>query len=122
MNRHSDLVLDSKLDTRFDSGFTVHIRREVSTSLERRVVQREEYWRRVSSIGAGAYGSVWLEKCVQGQQDVEARAVKYISMRPLRNGRQIDFSRELEAIAKFSHKKVNLKPHSITFGKQLLES
>lgn len=122
MERHSDLILDSKLDTRFDSGFTVHVYREVPTNLERRVVQREEYWRRVSPIGAGAYGNVWLEKCVQGQRDVETRAVKQVSTRPLRNGRQIDFSRELEAIAKFSHDKVSSKPRSIASGKHLLKS
>src|SRR5438270_190875 len=58
MDRHSDLILDSKLDTRFDSGFTVHIHREVSTNSERRVVQREEYWRRVSPFLEEAAGDI----------------------------------------------------------------
>jgi hypothetical protein len=112
MDRHSDLVLDSKLDTRFEPGLTVHTYRQLSTDSARRmVVHREEYWRQISRIGSGAYGSVWLEKCVQGHQDVEVRAVKEVSTRPLRSGRQIDYDRELEAVAKFSHDKVSPKPH-----------
>lgn len=107
MDRRSDQIRDSKLDTRFDAGFTIHTYREVLTSLERRVVQRQEYWRRESRIGAGAYGCVWLEKCIHGHRDVELRAVKEVSTKPLRNGKQINYSRELEAIAKFSHKKVS---------------
>lgn len=122
MDKQSDLILDSKLNTRFESEFTVHIYRQVSTGSERRlVVQREEYWRRQTSpIGSGAYGSVWLEKCEHGQQEVEVRAVKEVSTRPLRSGRQVDYSRELEAIAKFSHHKVSLKFHYIAFRMQLL--
>jgi hypothetical protein len=112
MDRHSDLVLDSKLDTRFEPGLTVHTYRQLSTDSARRmVVHRQEYWRQISRIGSGAYGSVWLEKCVQGHQDVEVRAVKEVSTRPLRSGRQIDYDRELEAVAKFSHDKVSPKPH-----------
>jgi hypothetical protein len=110
MDRHSDLILDSKLNTRFESGFTVHTYRQVSNNSERRiVVQREEYWRQISQIGSGAYGSVWLEKCVQGHQDVELRAVKRVSTRPLRSGREIDYNQELKAVAKFSHDKVSPK-------------
>ena len=107
MDRRSDLIRDSKLDTRFDPGFTVHIYREAPTGSERRVVQRQEYWRRESRIGGGAFGCVWLEKCVQGHRDVELRAVKQVSTKPLRSGKRIEYSRELEAIAKFSHDKVS---------------
>ena len=106
MDRHSDLIRDSELDTRFEPGFTVHTYREVQTSSERRLMQRHEYWCRVSEIGGGAYGRVWLEKCVQGHgRDSEARrAVKEVKLQS--GGRQINYSRELEAIAKFSHHKV----------------
>ena len=110
MDKHSDLILDSKLNTRFESGFTVHSYRQVSHNSERRVVvQREEYWRQVQHIGSGAYGSVWLEECVQGHRDVEFRAIKKVSTRPLRSGRVIDYSQELKAVAKFSHDKVSTK-------------
>jgi hypothetical protein len=107
MNRRSDLIWDSKLDTRFDPGFTVHTYREVLTSSERRVVQRQEYWHRESRVGGGEYACVWLEKCMHGHRDVELQAVKEVSTKPLRGGRQIKYSRELEAIAKFSHDKVS---------------
>ena len=120
MDKQSDLVVDSKLDTQFHSRYTVHVYREVCNDSERRVVQRQEYWRPISEIGAGAYGRVWLEKCVHGQRDIETRAVKKVSLRPLRNGKQIDFSRELEAIAKFSHDKASSEPLSIAFRKHLL--
>ena len=86
------------------------------------MVQREEYWRQVSRIGSGAYGSVWLEKCVQGHRDVEVQAVKEVSTRPLRSGLQIDYSRELEAIAKFSHDKVSSETRLTAIGLQLLKS
>ena len=117
----SDLVLDSKSDTRFDPGFTVHTYRERSHSSQGRAVQREEYWRRDSQLGGGAYGSAWLEKRVQSHRDVKVRAVKRISTKPLGDGRQLDFGRELEAIAKFSHDKVSLT-HSTSLGVNLLKS
>ncbi|KIX02554.1 uncharacterized protein Z518_08495 [Rhinocladiella mackenziei CBS 650.93] len=105
MDRRSDLIRDSELDALFNTEFTVHTYREASASWGGRVVQRQEYWRRVSRIGRGAYGSVWLGKCVRGRQDIEWRAVKQVSTKPLSSGRRIDYSRELEAIAKFSHHK-----------------
>ena len=117
MDRYSDLLLDSKLNTRFDSGLTVHFYRQVSNNSERRVVvQREEHWLQIQQIGSGAYGSVWLEKCVQGQQGVELRAIKKVSTRPLRSGIQIDYSQELKAITKFSHEKVSPKIIELLLG------
>ena len=111
MDKHSDLILDSKLNTRFESGFTVHSYRQVPHNSERRVVvQREEYWRQIKHIGSGAHGSVWLERCVQGHRDGDLRAIKKVSMRPLRSGSEIDYSQELKAVAKFSHDKVRTKP------------
>jgi serine/threonine protein kinase len=112
MDKHSDLILDSKLNTRFESVFTVHSYREVSHNAERRVVvQREEYWRQIEHIGSGAYGSVWLEKCVQYHRDGALRAIKKVSTRPSRSGREKDYSQELKAVAKFSHDKVSTKSH-----------
>ena len=78
MNRISDLVRDSKLETRFQSGYTCHVYYESGPTPRERVVPREEYWKRVKYIGGGAYGNVWLEQCVKGQRDVELRAVKQI--------------------------------------------
>jgi hypothetical protein len=111
MDQHSDLILDSKLNTRFEPGFTVHHYRQVSNNSRRVVVQSEEYWRQIEHIGSGAYGSVWLEKCVQGPRDGDLRAIKKVSTRPLRNGREIDYGQELKAVAKFSHDEVGTKSH-----------
>jgi hypothetical protein len=119
MDKQSDLIQDSKLDTWFDSGFTVHVYQEVSTSSGRKVELRKEYWRRVSLVGAGSYGRVWLEKCVQGHRDVEIRAVKQVSIRPLGTGTHIDYGRELEAIAKFSHNKVSAKYYRSSLAKYI---
>jgi hypothetical protein len=107
MDRHSDLITDSKLDTRFDSGYTVHTYREHTPGLQRGVVLREEVWLRKSQVGRGAYGEVWLENCIRGNRGVDVRAVKQVSTKPLDSGKPIDYSRELEAIAKFSHNKVS---------------
>lgn len=106
MPRIPDLVLDSKLETRFASDeYTCHFYNESGTTSRQRTVQREEYWKRQKHIGGGSYGSVWLEECIQGRSEVQLRAVKQIT-KPPTSSRLIDCYRELEAIAKFSHPKV----------------
>ena len=111
MDRLPDLVQDSKLETRIFGGSTVHTFYETDSKSLRRAVPRDEYWRRQSLIGAGSYGSVWLEKCIKGQRDIEFRAVKQISTAVHERSKPIIYSRELEAIAKFSHEKV--RPHAL---------
>jgi hypothetical protein len=97
-----DLVRDAKLDTRFDDGFTKHVYFE--SGLERKT-RREEHWKRRNPIGRGSYGRVWLEQCVVGRRDVEFRAVKEIP-KLQQSSKPIDYTREIEAIAKFSHRRV----------------
>jgi|ERR1700722_5857807 hypothetical protein len=100
-----DLVRDSKLDTEFDPEHTKHIYYESGLTPRQRTVRREERWKRKKYIGQGSYGSVWLEHCVMGQREVEFRAVKMIpKLQP--TSKPIDYNRELEAIAKFSHWRV----------------
>jgi hypothetical protein len=106
MYRIPDLVRDSKLDTRFHSGYTSHVYYESGPTALERVIPREEHWKRVKNIGRGAYGNVWLEQCVKGQAHVEWRAVKQIS-KPRQPVKLMNYNRELEAIAKFSHQKVS---------------
>jgi len=103
MSRLPDLVRDSKLDSQFLDGNTIHLYYESGPS--QRVVLRKEYWKRDHQIGQGAYGNVWLEKCVEGHRKGKQRAVKQIptAQKRLKTG---DYFRELEAIAKFSHAKV----------------
>ena len=113
MARVSDLIRDLKLETSFHpdcSVETVHTYQESDLTSRRRVVARSEHWKRLSKIGGGAYGSVWLEKCIRDshQRSVQAlRAVKQIDL-DTRYG-PIDYNRELEAIAKFSHSRVCMR-------------
>lgn len=113
MARISDLIRDSRLETFFlpdCSVETVHICRESDLSSRRRVVARSEHWKRVSKIGGGAYGSVWLEKCTKDthQRSLQSlRADKQIDV-DTRFG-PIDYNRELEASAKFSRDRVCLR-------------
>lgn len=107
MSRLPDLVRDSKLETRFVPDFnveTVHTYHESERS-RRRLVPVLEHWKRQEKIGGGGYSTVWLESCPKfSRHGVQVRAVKQIET----GGRfaRIDFNRELEAIAKFSHPKV----------------
>lgn len=108
MTRLPDLVRDSRLETHFlpdCSVETVHTYHESDPTSGRRVVARSEHWKRQRRIGGGGYSTVWLEECAQGSRcDIQVRAVKQIET----GGRfhRIDFNRELETIAKFSHSRV----------------
>jgi hypothetical protein len=110
MARISDLILDSKLETHFLPDCTVHTFQESDPNSRQRLVIRSEHWRRQRKIGGGGFGTVWLETCTQGSrgttQNAPVRAVKQIDLDP-RLGK-IDYNRELEVIAKFSHTRVSL--------------
>lgn len=106
MDKFSDPVRDSRLETWFDRGCFVHERLQTEFGSSKRPVQRKEYWQRQKLIGTGAFGSVWLEKCVHGQAKAQFRAVKQIRVSGLHDPRPKGFRRELEAFAKFSHEKV----------------
>ncbi|CAI7591897.1 unnamed protein product [Penicillium glandicola] len=103
MSRVSGWVLDSKLETHFPPGSkyeTVHTYYE-QESLSQRPTKKSEHWQRERKIGGGGFGEVWLERCIKGKNTgYHVRATKQMEVR-----RQIDYARELEAIAKFSHRK-----------------
>jgi hypothetical protein len=101
MPRVPDLVRDSKLETSFDQNQTITIHNYVETDPNRRRIFRQEYWKLERHLGQGSYGQVQLEKCLS----VRLRAVKKVMKRPGPNS--VDYSRELEAVAKFSHPKVS---------------
>lgn len=98
-----DLVRVSKLDTIFhsDPEYTLHVKYVSESTASRRRVRREERWKRDRRLSRGAIGSVWLERCIQGDRKGKVRAVKEIP----KHGSG-DYNRELEAIALFSHTKV----------------
>ncbi|KAN0067515.1 WD40-repeat-containing domain protein [Elaphomyces granulatus] len=106
MARLPDLVRDSKLETHFLPVETIHTYHESDPTSQRRLISRSEHWQRQRKIGGGSSASVWLEKCTKGgHRDVEVRAIKQIEIHQHSGRILVDYSRELEAIAKFSHPK-----------------
>jgi calcium/calmodulin-dependent protein kinase I len=105
----TDLVRDSKLDTSFTgedvvchTSYTFHPRNR-----NNRIVV-EEKWKVERYLGRGGFGQVDLQKCVQGPKESELRAVKKIIKDPYDDEtKKINYDRELEAIAKFSHDKAS---------------
>ena len=98
-----DLVHDSKLETRRLQNDTIHTFVEVTHG--RRRVPRQEHWKWKRDIGEGGFGRVWLEACTQGNSKGSLRAVKRVR-KQFSASRTIDYNRELEAVAKFSHRNV----------------
>lgn len=97
--RLPELVRDSLLDTQFVSGITVH-------TYPGPRGDRQEVWKREKSIGSGGSGRVWLETCIDGHsQGPSQRAVKCVPIGA--SSEVISYSRELEALAKFSQRKVS---------------
>ena len=109
-----DLVQDSKLETRFLSNSTT-IHTFIEPNGARRRIHREEHWRWERRLGRGGFGEVQLEKCIAGQREGAIRAVKIID-RQSNSPKPLDFNRELEAIAKFSHARVGqIAPEDAAF-------
>ncbi|CAH0021318.1 unnamed protein product [Clonostachys rhizophaga] len=104
----SDLVRDSKLIA-FQTDDTSIVRHIVYTSnphMRQRRMKKEEAWKRREKLGTGAFGQVYLEELLSGSEAGKLRAVKEIAKTPPQDPRkEIDYTRELEAIAKFSHPK-----------------
>jgi len=102
----SDLVRDSKLEAAVSNTGTLHVIHWSSRSARRRRVRIEERWLRDGCLGRGAFGTVYRERCEHGGQ-VKLRAVKEIK-KSVVAGEEIDYTRELEAVAKFSHDRVGV--------------
>lgn len=98
----SDLVADTKIRVEFDSDVTYRFTIQSGVSLRRR--ERKETWILDRKLGQGSYGSVWLHRSQSDNQD-EVQAVKKIDKAKM-VGERVNWYRELEAIAKFSQKKV----------------
>ncbi|KXJ90520.1 kinase-like domain-containing protein [Microdochium bolleyi] len=103
----SDIVRDALVETEtIDNQTTRHIRYEAGRSARQRRVRIEEQWRRSRQLGQGAWGTVYLETCVNPGFGSRLRAVKEIK-KCVYNGEELDYGRELEAIFKFSHARYN---------------
>ncbi|KAF2463303.1 kinase-like protein [Lindgomyces ingoldianus] len=107
MDPYLELVESARLETQFRRDGTVHTYHESGKHASQRRLHREETWQYQKTIGQGAYGSVWLEKCAT-EQEIKVRAVKMIrEFEPDRPSESTgrDFTRELGAVTKFSHPK-----------------
>jgi len=100
-----DLVHLSRLEVRLSSD-SHDIRQTISihgSSPARRKVREQQLWRREEQLGKGGFGTVYLEKCLEGSQTGVVRAVK--ELRKMAND---NYNRELEAAALFSHPRVRV--------------
>ncbi|KAH0551390.1 hypothetical protein GP486_007397, partial [Trichoglossum hirsutum] len=100
----SDLVRDSKLETTFCKEYTQHVYHVSGANLRQRKIRKEERWEKCRTIGSGSFGSVQLERLITDSSEEKYRAVKKIK-KSTQQSSAIDYNRELEAIAKFSHEK-----------------
>ena len=101
MSSPSDLIDHFKLNVDFCNGYVSQMSymSDHARGLRRKVVEKKWYRRRV--IGEGACGTVWLEVDREGKDVGAERAVKEIRESRMRMF-QIDFKRELLAMAKLS--------------------
>jgi serine/threonine protein kinase len=101
-----DLVKDWKLRTAVKGDITRHLIETSGRTTSQRKVRIEQQWRRTTRLGEGSFGVVWKEVLIEGKSESKERAVKVIRKRAQKS-KTLDYSRELEAIAKFSHPKVS---------------
>jgi hypothetical protein len=102
MSRLPDLAIDSLLYTQPSDFSTTHSFPEIDEAGRRSY--RTELWKHERFLGDRR--EVRLEKCVStGPNQGSLRAVKLIKKQSRPHG-VLDFGRELEAIAKFSNKRV----------------
>ena len=102
MLRIPDLVSLSKLDTCFNHEFTKHSKVSTANTSAQRRVRTVEVWKKEHKLGRGSFGQVWLEKALDDKSKTQFRAVKI-----LQKHQNLNYLRELEAIALFSYPKVN---------------
>jgi len=112
-----DLVRDSKIETtNLGDKRTRHVIFRAGRSARERRIRIEETWVRESCLGRGAYGTVYKEyketngaqegtaQGLEGESRPKVRAVKKINKSVIA-GEEIDYTMELEAVAKFSNPK-----------------
>ncbi|KAJ5928178.1 hypothetical protein N7466_007134 [Penicillium verhagenii] len=101
----SDFVLDSEIRVEFSNRFTYRFttKSEVSATQHVRRRPQKERWKVINSLGSGSVGTVSVHKCLTMDGPAELQAVKKIDKAVVFKG--IHYYQELEAIAKFSHKK-----------------
>ena len=106
----SDLVRDLRLEagdaSQGQAIVVVHTRYVSNVETGERRTRVEERWERCQKLGHGAFGSVWLQRCVSGPAAGKLRAVKEIQKASATSDAS-SLHRELEAIARFSQERVS---------------
>lgn len=108
MPRLPDLVRDTQLNTEITGDLTLHSSHASNYDRYKRPSVQLVQWRRGKKIGDGGQGRVYLERRVGGAKgdQPEVRAVKRIA-----DATHRQYLHELEAIAKFSQRRVSTAPH-----------
>jgi hypothetical protein len=98
-------VRDNKLETRFPRKYEV-IHLIDDPGLPPSAPPRQEHWRSGKRpIGGGGQGQVYLQTCIAGGRHHTHRALKMIHLQD--GGGRRRYTRELEAITRFSHARVS---------------
>lgn len=99
----TELVNDMKLDAEVHPDGTSHptFQPDYAQGTTGRWRPKVEIWKRGKILGAGTFGTVWIEKCVPSEGPAKVRAVKVIK-KSSDPSEQIYCDQELEAMAKFS--------------------
>jgi hypothetical protein len=105
MSRWPDLVRDTRLNARIEGDVTIHQHDDSDDENNARSTWREERWKMAVRLGHGGCGSVWLQECIQGKRGIDRRAVKIIPRASFKDKKE-NYVAEIEAIAKFSQKRV----------------
>jgi serine/threonine protein kinase len=98
-----DLLDHFKLEAEVYPDRTIHISHRFNRSRERERIEKN--WERLEIIGEGSFGQVWRELHRQPDGNHDVRAVKIIEKQRMW-ALQVDFKRELLALAKFSKDEV----------------
>lgn len=102
----SDLVEDTRLECRIESNRVIQIRYNTYRARNYRR-QEEVIWEWPGRrLGQGGFGTVFVQERLLGDQE-ERRVVKSIDKGVPFDADQIEYRQEIEAMAKFSHEKVN---------------
>ena len=103
-----DLVRDSRLVTEVKDGITKHSYRFSDPENNTRLRTAHVCWQRERKIGEGGFGSVHIERRINGSKlkQPKVRAVKRI-----RHAKHQNFVDELVAAAKFSHIQVSFSEY-----------
>ncbi|KAK5702174.1 Serine/threonine-protein kinase H1 [Elasticomyces elasticus] len=98
-----ELVRLAKLDATISDDFqyTRHTYSVARTG--HRAVSKEAVWKRTAKpLGAGGFGEVYREECIEGESAGELRAVKCILKPTSERARKVNYANELQTVARFS--------------------